>query len=103
MSKTLRFFGASDDLFECEGAIREEIGCFNSLGVYHLRSNEGELLVTASYTDEGCWAIGIGPVEDGVTIPAWPASFSTAHTYSAMLTLEVPDDTYLALADRDND
>lgn len=27
MSKTLNFYGASDDLFEVEGAIREEIGC----------------------------------------------------------------------------
>lgn len=27
--KELRFYGASDDLFECEGAIREEIGCYS--------------------------------------------------------------------------
>lgn len=31
--KELRFYGASDDLFECEGAIREEICCFNKPGI----------------------------------------------------------------------
>ena len=55
--KELKFYGASDDLFECAGAIREEISMYSNPGVYHLKSSEGEMLVIACYTDEGCWAI----------------------------------------------
>ncbi|WP_253907509.1 hypothetical protein [Klebsiella pneumoniae] len=58
--KELKFYGASDDLFECEGAIREEICMYSNPGVYHLKSSEGEMLIIACYTDEGCWAIGVG-------------------------------------------
>lgn len=43
--KELKFYGASDDLFECEGAIREEICMYSNPGVYHLKSSEGEMLV----------------------------------------------------------
>lgn len=104
MSKTLNFYGASDDLFEVEGAIREEIGCFNELGIYHLKSAEGEVLVTASYTDEGCWAIGLGQVEEGTRVPAWPVSYSMhEHGYSVQLTIEVPDDTQLVMANEDDE
>ncbi|ENY6007937.1 TPA: hypothetical protein OUK23_004225 [Klebsiella pneumoniae] len=60
--KELKFYGASDDLFECDGAIREEICMYSNPGVYHLKSSEGEMLVIACYTDEGCWAIGVGQV-----------------------------------------
>lgn len=35
--KELKFYGASDDLFECEGAIREEICMYSNPGVYHLK------------------------------------------------------------------
>jgi len=104
MSKTLWFYGASDDLFEVEGAIREEISCFNELGIYHLKSSEGEVLVTASYTDEGCWAIGLGQVKEGVPVPAWPVSYGMHERgYSVQLTMEVPDDTQLVMADEDDD
>lgn len=104
MSKTLKFYGASDDLFEVEGAIREEIGCFNELGIYHLKSAEGEVLVVATYTDEGCWAIGLGQVEEGKPVPAWPVSF-TMHErgYSVQLTIDVPDDTQLVMVDEDDE
>jgi len=96
--KELRFYGASDDLFECEGAIREEVGCFNSVGVYHLKSSEGELLVTGYYLDSGLWTIGISPANEGISIPSWPYSYSIyEHGYSALLTLQVPDDTELLL------
>lgn len=104
MSKTLKFYGASDDLFEVEGAIREEIGCFNELGIYHLKSAEGEVLVVATYTDEGCWAIGLGQVEEGAPVPAWPVSYSMHERgYSAQLTIEVPDDTQLVMAKEENE
>lgn len=98
--KELRFYGASDDLFECEGAIREEIGCFSVAGIYHLKSSEGEMQVIANYTDNACWAIGVCQVEEDLPIPNWPASYSTHEKgYSVVLTLQVPDDTILVMDD----
>lgn len=96
--KELRFYGASDDCFECEGAIREEINCYNTPGIYHLKSSEGELQVVGMYLNNGCWSIGIAPVEEGSPIPAWPTSFSVRENgYSAVLTISVPDDTELVM------
>lgn len=98
--KELRFYGASDDLFECEGAIREEIGCFGVAGIYHLRSSKGEMQVVANYTDNSCWAIGVRQVKENKPIPNWPSSFSTHDSYySVVLTLQVPDDTVLVQED----
>jgi len=100
--KELRFYGASDDLFECEGAIREEIGCFDSVGLYHLKSSEGELLVVAQYLESGLWSIGISPVDEGVAVPPWPCAYSIyEHGYSTLLTMQVPDDTELVAKEDD--
>ncbi|TDN54951.1 hypothetical protein EC843_1011010 [Buttiauxella sp. JUb87] len=100
--KELRFYGASDDLFECEGAIREEIGCFNDAGKYHLKSSEGELLVVGQYLDTGLWSVGLSPVGEGAAVPPWPTSYSIyEHGYSTLLTLQVPDDTVLVMEDDD--
>lgn len=100
--KELRFYGASDDLFECEGAIREEIGCFSHPGIYHLRSSEGEMQVIATYTDSGCWSIGVCQIDEDVPIPQWESAFSTHEKgYSVVLTMQVPDDTVLVQEDDD--
>lgn len=104
MSKTLSFYGASDDLFECEGAIREEIGCFSKPGVYHLKSVEGELHVVGYYQDTGIWSVGVAPVTEGATMPVWPSAYQVHENgYSPMLTLEVPDDTQLVMDDEGED
>lgn len=94
--KELRFYGASDDLFECEGAIREEIGCFNKPGIYHLKSSEGEMLIVGYYLDSGLWSVGVSPTDEGVSVPNWSCNYSIfEHGYSPLLTIQVPDDTEL--------
>lgn len=98
--KELRFYGACGDIFVCEGAIKEEVGCFGVAGIYHLRSSKGEMQVIANYTDNSCWNIGVCQVEENNPIPNWPASFSTHDSYySVVLTLQVPDDTILVMDD----
>lgn len=100
--KELRFYGASDDLFECEGDIREEIGCFDSVGKYHLKSTEGEVLVIGQYLDSGLWSVGIAPADEGVAIPDWPVSYSIyEHGYSTLLTIQAPDDIEIASTKED--
>ncbi|EMB4322617.1 hypothetical protein RJ492_001714 [Pluralibacter gergoviae] len=101
--KELKFYGASDDLLECEGAISEEIGCFNSPGIYHLKSAEGEMQVVGYYLDSGLWSIGISQVNENTPLPAWLTSFSQHECgYSVVLTLQVPDDAELVLEDGDD-
>lgn len=106
MSKTLQFYGASDDCFEITGAIREEIYCISKPGVYHLKSTEGELLVVALYGigNKGCWSIGLCQVDEDVPVPTWPVTY-TMHErgYSVLMTMEVPDDTHLVPTDKDDD
>ncbi|MEG2665143.1 MAG: hypothetical protein RSE33_20415 [Hafnia sp.] len=98
--KELRFYGASDDLFECEGAIREEIGCFNRPGIYHLKSAEGEMQVVGYYLDSGLWSVGISQISEDVPLPAWPVQYQVHESgYSPLLTIQVPDDTALKIED----
>lgn len=96
----LRFYGASDDLFECEGAIREEIGCFNKLGIYHLKSADGEMQVVGYYLDSGLWSVGISQIAEDVPLPAWPVQYQVHERgYSPLLTIQVPDDITLKTED----
>lgn len=98
MAKELTFYGASDDLLECEGAIREEIGCYNSPGIYHLKSAEGEMQVVGYYLDSGVWSLGISQIAEDIPLPAWPVTYAMHERgYSVQLTITVPDDTILVL------
>lgn len=98
----LQFYGASDDLLECEGAIREEIDCFGKPGIYHLKSAEGEMQVVGNYLDSGVWSIGVSQVAEDVPLPPWPVTY-TMHErgYSTLMTILVPDDTSLVLPEED--
>lgn len=98
--KELRFYGASDDLFECEGAIREEIGCFNKPGIYHLKSSDGEMQVVGYYLDSGLWSVGISQIAEDVPLPAWPVQYQVHDRgYSPLLTIQTPDDITLKIED----
>jgi hypothetical protein len=102
MSRRLKFYGASDDLFEIEGTFRNEpgeIGCFDSPAVVKVWSpSEGELAVVAMYAPAGvaaCWSIGIMPVDDDIPIPSWQMDWS-ADGYTTELALTVPDDAVVS-------
>lgn len=102
MTKELKFYGASDDLLECEGAITEEIGCYNEPGIYHLKSAKGELQVVGYYLDSGLWSIGISQVAENTPLPAWPVTYVMhERAYSAQFTITVPDDTILVLPEEE--
>ena len=75
MSRTLKFYGASDDLFEIEGTKGDEpdeVGSYNSAPVVSIRSNEGEMLVIGQYSVGGtaCWMVGVAPFEEDVPTPS---------------------------------
>lgn len=103
--KTIRFYGASDDLCEVEGDAK---GCneycseAHGEGLHHfafiVRSrrhpdDEGEgLRVNAFY--DGTWSFAVGMLMEDAPMPNWPASVGPCPecSYSTMLTLTVPDD-----------
>lgn len=106
--KTLKFYGASDDLFECDGDITEEQDdcAAGRVMAYRLHSahavNGGAMIVTAQYSakpvDFGCWAIGVTLDNEDVPLPPWPMRWETAErAYSPMLVIEAPDDVDVAI------
>lgn len=106
--KTLKFSGASDDLFEIEGTGRgepDEIGADqHDMAAVKVANDHGGLIVLAVYAPSvvgvGCWSIGISPIDEDVAIPAWPVRISAAgNGYSTMLELDVPDDVRVSLID----
>jgi hypothetical protein len=71
--KKLKFYGVSDDLFEMDGDISEEISCYNSGAAYHLKAADGEMIVFGHYAPSpipgATWVIGVTLVEEGIPPP----------------------------------
>jgi hypothetical protein len=99
--RTLKFYGASDDLFEIEGtagAEPDEIGCFDSIPAVKITGEDCGMIVVAAYAAldampggmPGCWAIGICPLDEDVPLPGWDMRWRT-EGYSAVLEVDVPD------------
>ena len=102
----LRFWVASDDLFEVEGGIREEYPA-------NLDRDAAWVEVRVPDTDEGlkvhgmfgsreCWAVGVSQLDEGIALPNWPIRYETGedrgfpknesgHGYTVVLVMEVPD------------
>ncbi len=99
--RTLKFYGASDDLFECEGTDTgigepDEINCYDKSCVIEIktRSEEGLRVVgTYAVADNACWMIGIAPLDENQPIPSWTISYKNGDNgYTAELTILTPDD-----------
>lgn len=102
--KRLRFYGASDDLFECDGDLREEINCYDKGAIYHLKSTQGEMIVYGIYAPKGTpgasWVVGVALVDEGIPLPDWPmrlvtgepSGYPNPQPYSPMLLIDAPDD-----------
>lgn len=116
--RTLKFYGASDDLFEIVGTVRpepDEIGVGESPVVVKIKSSGGEVCVVALYSpgDTACWSVGLMPVDEGVPIPPWAVSFKNhdngsrspgcGNLYSAEMTIVVPDDAVVSVVAREED
>lgn len=89
----LTFYGASDDLIECAGVVREE---WNAEGAKLLVvcPDGRQAHVRVAYEDPGVWVVSYGPVEEDV--PA-PVGRLEVERYSARLTLDVPEKTTVHL------
>ena len=101
MTRTLKFYGVSDDLFECEGTRPgdgepDEIGCYDSDCVLEIKDSKGNgLRIVGRYAvaENGCWAIAIAQMDEDLDLPDWPMKFGVGgRGYSVLLTIEAPDD-----------
>ena len=100
MTRTLKFYGASDDLFEIDGTKGEEpdeIGCFERVPTVKVAfDDETGLFVTAHYAPNNSaatWMIGISQIEEDMPLPDWPMRWSApgGRGYSVELEIDVPD------------
>jgi hypothetical protein len=107
----ITFYGASDDLVEVEGCKgADEFSTYE--GKLHQIAWQGDLVgpdgsqmrVFAYY--DGCWAFGVGQVDEDVELPPWRLSLSqggpltaeAAHptsAYSVVLSVDAPEATRL--------
>lgn len=92
----LRISGASDDLVEFDGAIREEFDSYDRAWSGTLQAPDGAgLTIGAFYTDSGVWVIGVAPLEEDAAFPGWPMRFEKPAqgeaSYSSVLVIDVPE------------
>lgn len=84
MSGTLTIYGASDDLVETEGDVREEFNAYNA-GPQYIACSDGTL-VRIEYADSGCWECRVVTLGAGTTASHVPHD-NDATTYTDRLTL----------------
>lgn len=104
MSRTLKFYGCSDDLFEIEGTHGDEpdeIGCYDKPCVVKIQSGDDALCVVGMYAPgnvAGCWSIGLMPVDEDREMPNWPVTYKLGgRGYSTELTMSVPDNAVVTV------
>lgn len=109
--KTLRMYGASDDLIEASGvagaieasgvAGADEFGAWCSGEIAATFVLGGRMRIHALYTKVGCWGFAISQVDEDVQLPDWPIRISQYNDgirpsgYSTLLEIDVPDDATL--------
>lgn len=98
----IRIYGASNDLIEvegCEGA--DEFNTYEkgfAMWWGDLRAPNGEVMrAHAVLSNNGCWSIALGQVDEGTPFPEWPVTIRqhTSLDYSAMVEIEAPEGTVL--------
>ncbi len=102
----LTFYGASDDLVEVEGGIREEYGCYDSPCVLRLFSEKEKrgLFVIGQYGLSGAtWMFGVAQLDEGDLVPDWPMSLSVHTPYSVGLHIECPEDCVITEKGENNE
>lgn len=97
-TKTLAFYGASDDnfIYDVNGNPTDEIGCWSSGAswkVYDPDNDEG-LIVFGMYAPDGVpdptWMIGVSQLDEGKNLPNWQIALSSDAGYTPILAMTVP-------------
>lgn len=107
--KTIRIYGASDDLVEIEGDVpgcdEYDVGgprlVMARFLVGPLDSGTVGLRVFAIY--DGCWSFAIGQVGESRPLPGWPIRITQSSDvpYSVQIEIDVPDNFCVCREDVD--
>lgn len=96
--RKLKFYGASDDLFEIDGTSGnepDEIGCYDRPCVVKVSNDHAGLHVVGIYAPgdgPACWSLGIMQLDEDVPLPDWPMTWSVSgRGYSVALEIDAPD------------
>jgi hypothetical protein len=97
----IRFYGASDDLLEIEGAIDDEVSDVGGrIEVMLTGPVFGAMIVRAEYTKDGVWLLGCSQADEDHALP-WPVRIEpgTVATcgYSVVLVVDAPDGAELTV------
>lgn len=84
MNGTLIIYGASDDLIEIEGDVREEFDVYKA-GPQHVACSDGSL-VRIEYTNKGCWEVRVVKLGNGTNAQTVPHD-NDVTSYTDCLTL----------------
>lgn len=94
----IRIYGASDDLVEIEGDIREELGSYDRETVILIGREDAGVVVRVEYghgNRAGVWGVAFEPVDEDVPIP-WPVCVEMGgRGYSAVAVVDCPPGTLL--------
>ena len=105
--KTLRMYGASDDLVEAEGIEgADEYGIYTHDTWPYVASfnviSQGEAKgLRIHVLFDGCWSFAVS-ADDSETLPSWPTrrTWGVPSSYSELLEIDVPDDATIKLNPR---
>lgn len=96
--KTIKIYGASDDLIEVDGKIKgcDEYGTGGTgplMGIVKIRGGEHEIHVYCIYA--GSWAFAVCPQDGDYDVMPWEMrrEFGANSTYSETVEIDVPDDS----------
>lgn len=88
----LKFYGASDDLVEIDGDIREEIGCYEKPVRFRLGDVRGGCFVIMQYAvdddSDGVWRGSVEQITEDTPIP-WPITIGVEN-YSVTVNVDCP-------------
>ena len=96
MTRTLKFYGCSDDLFEIKGTVPGD----GEPDEVPVGLDDLAMIVIAQYSlgDSGCWSIGVAPVDEDYPMPEWPVRLQeNDNGYSAELIVEAPSGGFVSM------
>lgn len=92
----IRIHGASDDLVEIEGSVREELDAYDRPRIITVGDKIGggiRAVVEYAPGPAAVWRIAVEPIDEWVPIP-WPVRIQLSpYGYSPELIIECPSDT----------
>jgi hypothetical protein len=97
----ITIYGYSDDLVEVEGcAGADEFNTDNWLGELAPPGEGEQLRVHCWYDTSGCWQVGVGQVDEDMSLPDWPLRIrqgTDKHeaAYTVVLEIDAPEGTRL--------